>query len=220
VIRVVLADDQALVREGLRMMIEAEPDIAVVAEAGTGSEAITAARQLDPDVVLMDIRMPDLDGIEATRRLVEARSRSKILILTTFDLDEYVYRAMKAGASAFLLKDATREELVRAIRTVVAGASLLAPSITRRLIEEYCRRPEPGHSPTAAQTLSERELEVVRLIARGMSNAEIASALFLAEATVKSHVARALTKLDLRDRVQIVVFAYETGLARPGEQSP
>jgi DNA-binding NarL/FixJ family response regulator len=216
VIQVVLADDQALVREGLRMMVEAEADITVVGEAGTGAEALAACRRLQPDVVLMDIRMPDLDGIEATRRLSDGGSTSKVLILTTFDLDEYVYRAMKAGASGFLLKDATREQLVNAIRTVLAGDALLAPTITRRLIEDFCRRPEPPPDGTVVPSLSDREREVVTLVARGLSNAEIAGALFLAEATVKSHVARVLAKLDLRDRLQVAVFAYETGLVRPG----
>ena len=215
-IEVLLADDQALVREGLRMMVEAEPDITVVAEAANGTEALAACRRLQPDVVLMDIRMPELDGIEATKRLVEGGSTSKVLILTTFDLDEYVYRAMKAGASGFLLKDATREQLVGAIRTVLGGDALLAPTITRRLIEDFCRRPEPRDDGLAFGSLSDREQEVVVLIARGLSNAEIASSLFLSEATVKSHVARVLAKLDLRDRVQVAVFAYESGLVRPG----
>jgi DNA-binding NarL/FixJ family response regulator len=214
VIEVLLVDDQALVREGLRMMVEAEPDITVVGEAANGADAITACRRLQPDVVLMDIRMPELDGIEATRRLTDGGSSSKVLVLTTFDLDEYVYRAMKAGASGFLLKDATREQLVGAIRTVLGGDALLAPTITRRLIEDFCRRPEPDS--TAASPLSDREQQVVVLIARGLSNAEIATSLFLSEATVKSHVARVLAKLDLRDRVQVAVFAYESGLVRPG----
>jgi DNA-binding NarL/FixJ family response regulator len=216
VIEVLLADDQVLVREGLRMMVEAEPDITVVGEAGTGTEALAACRRLQPDVVLMDVRMPELDGIEATRRLADGGSTAKVLILTTFDLDEYVYRAMKAGASGFLLKDGTREQLVAAIRTVLSGDALLAPAITRRLIEDFCRRPEP--QDVVAGSLSEREREVVALVAKGLSNAEIAGALFLAEATVKSHVAKVLAKLDLRDRVQVAVFAYESGLVRPGAQ--
>jgi DNA-binding NarL/FixJ family response regulator len=214
VIEVLLADDQALVREGLRMMVEAEPDITVVGEAATGADALAACRRLQPDVVLMDIRMPELDGIEATKRLTDGGSSTKVLILTTFDLDEYVYRAMKAGASGFLLKDSTREQLVAAIRTVLGGDALLAPAITRRLIEDFCRRPEPGSSVVDA--LSDREREVVVLIARGLSNAEIATSMFLSEATVKSHVARVLAKLDLRDRVQVAVLAYESGLVRPG----
>jgi DNA-binding NarL/FixJ family response regulator len=218
VIRIVIADDLELVREGLRMMLEVEPDFEVVGEAGDGVEALAAARAHDPDVVLMDVRMPNLDGIEATRRLVESGARARVLMLTTFDLDEYVYRAMKAGASGFLLKDARREQLSTAVRTVAAGESLLAPSITRRLVEDFCRRPPPVEGvPDAAAGLSDREREVLRLVARGLSNAEIAVQLFLGEATVKSHVARILAKLDLRDRVQIVVFAYESGLIRPGE---
>jgi len=218
VIRVVIADDQGLVREGLRMMLDAEPDIEVATEAGNGSEALAAARTHDPDVLLMDIRMPELDGIEATARLVGSNARTRILVLTTFDHDEYVYRAMKAGASGFLLKDANREQLAHAVRTVAAGDALLAPAITRRLVEDYCRRPPPGvDQPAAADELSPRELEVLRLVARGMANAEIAGQLFLSEATVKSHVARILSKLGLRDRVQAVVLAYESGIVRPGD---
>jgi DNA-binding NarL/FixJ family response regulator len=217
VIRVAIADDQDLVREGLCMMLDAEPDIQVVAEVANGREALDAARKSDPDVVLMDIRMPELDGIEATARLVSAGARARILILTTFDLDEYVYRAMKAGASGFLLKDASREQLAAAVRTVAAGEALLAPAITRRLIEDFCHRPPPSAAiPPAAEELSTRELEVLRQLAQGRSNAEIAAELFLSEATVKSHVARMLAKLGLRDRVQAVVLAYETGIVRPG----
>jgi DNA-binding NarL/FixJ family response regulator len=220
VIGVLLVDDQDLVREGLRMLIEAEPDLQVVGEARTGLEAITAAGELDPDVVLMDVRMPELDGIEATRRLVARGSRARVLVLTTFDLDEYVYQAMKAGASGFLLKDARREQLTSGIRAVAAGDCLLAPAATRRLIEDFCRRPEPGAtSPEVVSRLSDREIQVVRLLAQGLSNAEIAAQLFLGETTVKSHVARILAKLDLRDRVQTVVFAYESGLVSPGEAS-
>jgi DNA-binding NarL/FixJ family response regulator len=216
-IRILLADDQDLVREGLRMLLEAEPDLEVVGEAGDGKEALAETRRLDPDVVLMDVRMPELDGIEATARLAATGSKARVLMLTTFDLDEYVYLALKAGASGFLLKDATREQLVGAVRTIAAGESLLAPAVTRRLIEDYTRGPKPGGPPEAAAALSERELEVLRLLARGLSNAEIAKELFLGEATVKSHVARVLAKLDLRDRVQTVVFAYESGLVRPGD---
>jgi DNA-binding NarL/FixJ family response regulator len=215
VIRVLLADDQELVREGLRMMLDADPGIEVVGEAADGKQALAEAR-LDPDVLLMDVRMPELDGIEATRRLVGSGARTRVLVVTTFDLDEYVYRALKAGASGFPLKDATREQLVGAVRTVAAGEALLAPAVTRRLIEDFCRGPEPGALPDAARTLSERELDVLRLLARGLSNAEVAAELFLSEATVKSHVARVLQKLGLRDRVQTVVFAYENGLVRPG----
>jgi len=217
VISVVIADDQELVREGLRMMLQAEHDIEVVGEASDGAAALDAARAHDPDVLLMDIRMPGLDGIDATARLTAANARTRILVLTTFDLDEYVYRAMKAGASGFLLKDATREKLAAAVRTVASGEALLAPAITRRLLEDFCQRPPPSASlPPNAQDLSPRELEVLRLLAQGLSNAEIAAKLFLSNATVKSHVARILDKLDLRDRVQAVVFAYESGLVRPG----
>jgi len=220
VIRIVIADDQELVREGLRMMLDAEPDLSVVGEAGDGDEALAAARAHDPDVLLMDVRMPKLDGIEATRRLVTSGGRARVLVLTTFDLDEYVYRAMKAGASGFLLKDARREQLATAVRTIARGESLLAPAITRRLIEDFCDRPPPtAGMPDAVAHLSERELEVLRLVARGLSNAEIAGRLHLSDATVKSHVARILAKLDLRDRVQTVVFAYETGVVRPGGEA-
>src|SRR5580700_10717134 len=216
-ISVLIADDQDLVREGLRMLLQAEPGITVAGEAGTGSEAITATRKLDPDVVLMDVRMPGMDGIEAAAHLIRAGSRARILMLTTFDLDQYVYRAMRAGASGFLLKDASRDQLATAVRTVAAGEALLAPSITRRLIEDFCRGPAPGAAVgSAAGHLSERELDVVRAVAEGLSNAEIAAKLYLSEATVKSHVARVLAKLDLRDRVQIAVFAYEKGIVRPG----
>jgi DNA-binding NarL/FixJ family response regulator len=218
VIRVVIADDQDLVREGLRMMLEAEADIEVAAEAGNGIEALDAARAHDPDVLLMDIRMPELDGIEATARVVGSNARTRILVLTTFDLDEYVYRAMKAGASGFLLKDASREQLAAAVRTVAAGDALLAPSVTRRLIEDFCHRPPPSAGePPFAEQLSPRELDVLRRLARGLSNAEIAGELIVGEATVKSHVARILSKLGLRDRVQAVVLAYESGLVRPGD---
>jgi DNA-binding NarL/FixJ family response regulator len=216
VISVVLADDQALVREGLRMMLDAEPDISVVGEAATGREALRALREHTADVVLMDIRMPDMDGIEATSRLVASGSRTRVLVLTTFDLDEYVYRAMKAGASGFLLKDANRQQLTHAVRTVASGEALLAPAITRRLIADFCRRPLPGVDDGPAATLTDRERDVVLQIAAGRSNAEIAGRLVVGEATVKSHVARILAKLGLRDRVQIVVFAYESGLVRPG----
>ena len=216
-IRVVIADDQELVREGLRMMLEAEHDIEVVGEASDGAAALNAARTHDPDVVLMDVRMPGLDGIEATARLTAANARARVLVLTTFDLDEYVYRAMKAGASGFLLKDATRDKLAAAVHTVASGEALLAPAITRRLLEDFCQRPPPSASlPPGAGDLSPRELEVLGLLAQGLSNAEIAAKLFLSDATVKSHVARILNKLDLRDRVQAVVFAYESGLVRPG----
>jgi DNA-binding NarL/FixJ family response regulator len=216
VIRILLADDQDLVREGLRMLLDAEPDFEVVGEATDGKQALELARRHDPDLLLMDVRMPECDGIEATRRLVESGARARVLVLTTFDLDEYVYRALRAGASGFMLKDATREQLTNAVRTVAAGEALLAPTITRRLIEDFCRGPEPGAVPDKAAALSERELEVLQLLARGLSNAEIASRLYLSDATVKSHVARILSKLELRDRIQTVVYAYESGLVRPG----
>jgi len=220
-ISVLIADDQDLIRKGLRMLLEAEPDFRVAGEAGDGSQALAQARRLDPDVILMDVRMPGLDGIQATTRLAQGGSRAKILMLTTFNLDEYVYHAMKAGASGFLLKDATREQLTGAIRAVCAGETLLAPAITRRLIEDFCRGPAPGTpADSAAGGLSEREREVVRLIAAGLSNAEIASSLYLSEATIKSHITRILARLGLRDRVQIAVYAYETGIIRPGHGTP
>jgi DNA-binding NarL/FixJ family response regulator len=216
VIRIVLADDQELVREGIRMMLDAESDLEVVGEAADGNEALQLARALDPDVVLMDVRMPNLDGIEATARIPHTGSHARVLVLTTFDLDEYVYRALKAGAAGFLLKDARREELATAVRTIASGGALLAPEITRRLIADYCRRPQPGTVSEAAAGLSERELDVIQRLARGRSNAEIAAEMILSEATIKSHIARILDKLELRDRTQVVVFAYETGLVEPG----
>jgi len=218
-ISVLIADDQDLVREGLRMLLEAEPDLRVAGEAGDGIEAVAEVRRLDPDVVLMDVRMPRADGIEATTRLVRHGCRTRILMLTTFDLDEYVHRAMKAGASGFLLKDASREQLAEAVRTVSAGHTLLAPAITRRLIEDFCLSPAPNPAGTGTR-LSDRELEVVRLVAKGLSNAEIAAGLYLSEATVKSHIARILARLGLRDRVQIAIFAYENGIIRAGRRHP
>jgi DNA-binding NarL/FixJ family response regulator len=217
-ITVLLADDQALVRAGFRMILEAQPDIEIVGEAGNGAEAVEQARRLRPDVVLMDIRMPDVDGLEATRRLLDGSADGpRVLILTTFDLDEYIYEALRAGASGFLLKDTPPEELVAAIRVVAAGDALLAPSVTRRVIEEFTRRPARQAEPQGVDELTARELEVLRLLARGLSNAEIASRLFVSDTTVKTHVARVLMKLRLRDRVQAVVFAYESGLVQPGE---
>jgi DNA-binding NarL/FixJ family response regulator len=221
VISVLIADDQDLVREGLRMLLEAEPDLAVAGEAGDGGQALAQARRLDPDVILMDVRMPGMNGIEATARLIQAGSRARILMLTTFNLDEYVYQALKAGASGFLLKDASREQLTGAVRSVAVGETLLAPAITRRLIEDFCNGRAPG-TPVAgaAGGLSERELGVVRLVAQGLSNAEIAARLYLSEATVKSHIARILAKLELRDRVQVAVYAYEHAIVRPGRGTP
>ncbi|MGH3458122.1 response regulator [Aeromicrobium sp.] len=212
-IKVLIADDQALVRTGFRKILESEPDLDVVGEAGDGGEAVDAAMRLRPDVVLMDIRMPRVDGLEATQRLA---GRTRVLILTTFDLNEYVYEALRYGASGFLLKDAPADQLVTAIRVVAAGEALLAPSITRRLIEEFAHRPPPNTRPGQLRALSPRELDVLRLVARGLSNAEIADELFLGDATVKTHVSRILHKLALRDRVQAVVLAYESGLQQPG----
>ncbi len=217
-IRVLVADDQALVRGGFRMILDAQKDIEVVGEAEDGRDALAKASTLQPDVVLMDIRMPEMDGLEATRRLAGQGGSARVLMLTTFDADEYVYEAMKAGASGFLLKDVRPEQLAEAVRVVAAGDALLAPAITRRLVEEFVRRPPPGTAkPRELDELTERELDVLLLVARGLSNAEIASALFLTEATVKTHLTHILTKLDLRDRVQAVVLAYESGLVQPGD---
>ena len=217
-IRVLIADDQALVRTGFRMILEAEKDIEVVGDAADGAEALAEARRTKPDVVLMDVRMPELDGIEATRRLLADESvSSKVVMLTTFDMDEYVYEALRAGASGFLLKDVPPEQLVVGIRAVASGDALLAPSVTKRVVEEFVRRPPASARPPAPELeeLTERELEVLKLIARGMSNAEIAKELFVSDATVKTHVARILMKLGLRDRVQAVVFAYENAVVQP-----
>ena len=217
---VLLADDQALVRSGLRLILEAQAGLRVVGEAADGREAVERTRLLRPDVVLMDVRMPVLDGIEATRRLVLADQPARIVMLTTFERDEYVYRALRAGASGFLLKTAQPPELAAAVRAVAAGDTLLAPSITRRLVEDFARRPPPGPAlPEALAELTPREVEVLRLIAEGLANREIAARLVLGEATIKTHVNRILFKLDLRDRVHAVVMAYETGLVRPGEHS-
>ena len=216
-IRVLVADDQALVRAGFGMILGAQADIEVVGEAEDGLEAIALARQLAPDLILMDVRMPRLDGVEATRSIVAEGMSTRVLVLTTFDADEIVYEALRAGAGGFLLKSAPPARLVEAVRLVVSGEALLAPTITRRLIEDYVRRLPPGtRVPTELEVLTDRELEVFELIARGRSNAEIADELFVSGATVKTHVNRILTKLGLRDRVQAVVLAYETGVVRPG----
>jgi DNA-binding NarL/FixJ family response regulator len=218
-VTVLIVDDQALVRTGFRMILEAEEDIDVVGEAADGVEAITEARRLEPDVVLMDVRMPELDGIEATRRLLAngGAGDTKVVMLTTFDMDEYVFDALRAGASGFLLKDVPPERLIDGIRAVANGDALLAPSITRRLIEEFVRSGPINASPPAGLgELTARELEVLQLIARGLSNAEIAKELFVSETTVKTHVAHVLMKLGLRDRVQAVVLAYEAGVVQPG----
>jgi DNA-binding NarL/FixJ family response regulator len=213
VIRILLADDQALVRGGFRMILEAEPDIQVVGEAADGSEVVERALETRPDLVLMDVRMPALDGIEATRRLLAALPATRVLILTTFDLDEYVVDAFRAGASGFLLKTAPPQQLVAAVRTVQEGDALLAPVSTRRLIEQVAR---PVTAPPALEQLTAREQDVLRLLARGLTNAEIAGELVVEPSTIKSHVASVLSKLNLRDRVHAVVFAYESGLVQPG----
>jgi DNA-binding NarL/FixJ family response regulator len=213
-----IVDDQALVRVGLRKILEAEPDTNVVGEAADGEDAVAEARRLGPDVVLMDIRMPVLDGIEATRRIVAAQPATRVLILTTFGLDTYVYDALRAGASGFMLKDAPPEEIAAAVRIVASGEALLAPAVTRAVIEEFTRQPSaPAPAdPLAVEELTPREREVLDLLARGLSNPEICEALVISEATTKTHVARILQKLDLRDRVQAVIYAYETGLVAPG----
>lgn len=217
-IRVVLVDDQAMVRAGFRMILESEPDITVVGEAADGREAIDVVKRSSPHVVLMDVRMPVMDGIEATESIVSSGTDARVLILTTFDLDDYVYSALRAGASGFLLKDAPAEQLINAVRVIAAGDAMLAPSVTRLLIEQVSRQPTvPAVTdrPGLAE-LTERELEVLMLMARGLSNGEIAGHLFLGEATVKTHVGRVLAKLGVRDRVQAVVAAYESGVVTPG----
>ena len=217
-ISVLLVDDQALVRSGFRMILDAQEDMEVVGEADNGRAAIDEAARLHPDVVLMDVRMPEVDGIAATRTIVGERPEARVLVLTTFDEDRIVYDAMKAGASGFLLKSAPPAQFVEAVRTVASGDALLAPSVTRRLVEDFVKRPPPGDRGDASLAdLTEREREVLELIGRGLSNTEIAAKLFVSGATVKTHVNRILSKLSLRDRVQAVVLAYETGLVRPGE---
>ena len=218
-IRVLLVDDQALIRAGFRMILDAEEDIDVAGEAADGIDAVAEAQRLRPDVILMDVRMPQVDGIEATRRVLADGLDTKVVMLTTFDMDEYVYDALRAGASGFLLKDVPPEQLVAGIRAVARGDALLAPSVTRRVIEEFVRRPPESvrTPPPALADLTARELDVLKLIARGLSNAEIAKELVVSETTVKTHVAHVLMKLGLRDRVQAVVFAYESGLVQPGD---
>jgi DNA-binding NarL/FixJ family response regulator len=222
-VRVVVADDQELVRSGFTMILDAQPDLVVVGEAGDGDEAVAVARRERADVVLMDVRMPRVDGIEATRRLAgpDVTDPVKVVILTTFDLDEYVFAALRAGASGFLLKDVRRDDLVHAVRVVAAGEALLAPSVTRRLIEDFARRPAAGAERAGLDRLTPREREVLELIGRGQNNAEIGEALIVGEATVKTHVGRVLMKLDLRDRIQAVIYAYEAGLVgRAGPPGP
>ncbi|WBB73021.1 response regulator transcription factor [Micromonospora sp. WMMD1128] len=218
-IRVLIADDQALLRGSFRLLVDSTPDFNTVGEAGTGVEAVALAAEHRPDVVLMDVRMPEMDGIEATRRICAepATAGTRVVILTTFDLDEYVYGALRAGASGFLLKDTPPADLLTGIRVVAAGEGLLAPTVTRRLIDEFARRPEPARPlPRRLAEVTEREREVLTLIARGLSNAELAEHLHLSLATVKTHVGRLLTKLAVRDRAQLVIIAYETGLVGPG----
>lgn len=219
-IRVLLADDQAMVRAGFRLILESEPGIEVVGEAEDGVKAVAAARALRPDLVLMDVQMPTLDGIAATRQLLAAPGDlpTRVLILTTFERDEYIFAALRAGASGFLLKNASPEDLIEAVRVVAAGNALLAPSVTRRIIAEFARMPNPPLQSEDLERLTEREMEILRLLARGLTNAELAARLFVGEATVKTHVSHVLGKLELRDRVQAVVFAYESGLVQPGSQ--
>ena len=219
-IETLIVDDQALVRAGFRAILDAEPDISVTGEAADGNEALELIRRVRPDVVLMDVRMPQMDGIEATRQLQREPDPPRVLVLTTFDLDEYVYEAMRAGASGFLLKDVPRDQLIAGVRTVARGDALLAPAVTRRLIERFVRQPAPQTRPSGAlESLSARELDVLRLLAQGLSNEEIAQRLFISRATVKTHVASILQKLTLRDRIQAVVLAYESGLIRPASET-
>ena len=216
-ISVLLVDDQAMVRAGFRMLLEAEPDIQVVGEAEDGAVAVSAVRSLTPDVVLMDIQMPVMDGLEATRHIVSEQSKvpTRVLILTTFERDEYIFESLRSGASGFILKNAPPEDLINAIRVVAGGNALLAPSVTRRIIAEFAKKPVPKICEEEIKRLTEREIEVLRLVAKGKTNEEIARELVIGEATVKTHVSNVFTKLDLRDRVQAVVFAYESGLVQP-----
>ena len=217
-LRLLLVDDQAMVRAGFRMILEAEPDLRVIGEAADGSDAVAAAARLQPDVVLMDIQMPRTDGIEATRRIIAAAAPTRVIILTTFERDEYIFAALRTGASGFLLKNAPPEELIHAVRVVAGGDALLAPSVTRRIIEDYTGR-DPVHPPSAdLDRLTDREREVLILLATGKSNAELAATLIVGEGTIKTHVSNVLSKLGLRDRVQAVVYAYETGIVRPGQR--
>jgi len=218
-VRVLVADDQSMVRAGFRMLLAGEPDIEVVAEASNGLEAVDKAARFRPTVVLMDIRMPELDGLQATRRILAADDTARILILTTFDLDEYVYEALRAGASGFVLKDDPPEQLIAAVRIVAGGDALLSPAITKRVIKQFTRVPHPA-APRELDDLSERELDVFRLVARGLSNAEIGRELYISDATVKTHITHILQKLNLRDRVQAVVLAYETGVFDTDAQRP
>lgn len=214
-IRVLIADDQAMIRAGLAALLQADPGIDVVGEAENGAVAVSAARELAPDVVLMDVRMPELDGIAATRELLQHSTGTRVLMLTTFDIDEYVYEAIRAGASGFLLKDALPEQLIEAVRVVAGGDALLAPSVTRRMIEHFVSAAAPHRVPPSLEQLTEREREILALVAQGRSNSEIAGGLVIAEQTVKTHVSRILSKLQARDRAQLVVAAYESGLVRP-----
>ena len=215
-IRVLIADDQAMVRSGLRMILESEADLEVVEEAENGVQAVRLVKREQPDVVLMDVRMPEMDGLEATRQVAASVPNSKVIVLTTFDIDEYVYGALRAGASGFLLKDAPAADLIAAIRVVAGGDALLAPTVTKRIIEKFAAGPDPDRSVEGLNDLTDREVEVLQLLARGLSNTEIAAELFVSEATVKTHVSHILAKLGLRDRVQAVVAAYESGLVTPG----
>jgi DNA-binding NarL/FixJ family response regulator len=219
-IRVLIADDQAMVRAGFRMILEMQNDMEVVGEASDGVETIAAVKKLKPDIVLMDIQMPGMDGLEATRRIVELRDEvpTRVLILTTFERDDYIFEALRTGACGFLLKNATPEDLVAGIRTVAEGNALLAPSVTRRVIARFAQKPKPKDYTDSLSGLTSREVDIMKLVARGKTNAEIAQELFIGEATVRTHVSNLLSKLNLRDRVQIVSFAYESGIVQPGDE--